>query len=122
MWRKQFLEYTLKEPKNAWMFEVSLSQMAVQYGAKCLCSYNDDYVILDVVRKGKILHKANRYFKKHLGIYEGNRELQSWSYEAKLWVRTIVSNNAPKFLLQPLRSIFVKLGGHSFSQDALNEK
>ena len=122
LWKKKFLEYTLREPKNAWMFEVSLSQMAVQYGAKCLCSYNDDYVILDVVRKGKILHKANRYFKEHPGIYDGNRELQSLTYEVKLWVRTVVSENAPKFLLNPLRSIFVKLGGHSFTQDASKVK
>lgn len=122
LWNRKFLEYTLRESKNAWMFEVSLSQMAVQYGAKCLCSYNDDYVILDVVRKGKVLHKANRYFKTHPGIYEGNRELQSWSYEAKLWVKTFVARYAPKSLVKPLRAIFVKAGGQSFSQETLDNK
>lgn len=116
-WTKKFLEYTVRDPKNAWMFEISLSQQAVQYGAKCLCSYNDDYVILDVVRKGKILHKANRYFKKHPGIYQGNRELQSWKYEAKLWVKTMFARYTPNFLIQPFRSIFVKTGGQSFTQD-----
>lgn len=116
-WSKSFLEYTVQEPKNAWMFEISLSQQAVQYGARCLCSYNDDYVILDVVRKGKILHKANRYFRNHPGIYDGSRELQSWKYEAKLWIKTIFARYTPKFLVQPFRAIFVKIGGQSFTQD-----
>lgn len=116
-WSKDFLAYTVQNPMNAWMFEISLSQQAIQYGAKCLCSYNDDYVILDVVRKGKILHKANRYFRKHPGIYAGSRELQSWKYEAKLWIKTMFARYTPKFLVQPFRSIFVKTGGQSFTQN-----
>lgn len=118
-WKKAFLEYAVQEPKNAWMFEISLSQQAVNYGAKCLCSYNDDYVILDVVRKGKILHKAHRYFKKHPGIYEGNRELQSWKYEAKLWVKTMLGRSTPTSLLPLFRKIYVFLGGQSISNNGI---
>ena len=116
-WSKAFLEYTVQEPKNAWMFEISLSHYAVQYGAKCLCSYNDDYVILDVVRKGKILHKAYRYFRKHPGIYEGSRELQSWKYEAKLWIKTMFARYTPQFLVHSFRSLFVRTGGQSFTHE-----
>ena len=119
LWTKKFLEYTVQEPKNAWMFEISLSKQAVSYGAKCLCSYNDDYVILDVVRKGKILHKANNYFKKHPGIYEGNRELQSWKYEAKLWVKTICGRNTPTFLLPLFRKIYTLFGGQSITNNGI---
>lgn len=116
-WSKAFLEYTVREPKNAWMFEISLCEQAVSYGAKCLCSYNKDYVILDVVRKGKILHSAHKYFKKHPGIYEGDRELQSWIFEAKLWVKTMVSRHSPAFIYPFFRYIFKKAGGQSFSYD-----
>lgn len=121
-WSKNFLEYTIREPRNAWMFEVSLSAQAVAYGAKCLCSYNDDYLILDVVRKGKILHAAHRYFKSHPGIYSGNRELQSWQYEFKLGIRTFFAHHTPNFLLPTFRKIFVSLGGRSFVYNNSNKK
>ena len=118
-WSKRFLEYAVQESKNAWMFELSLSKKAVDYCAKCLCSYNDDYVILDVVRKGKILHKANRYFKKHPGIYEGDRELQSRQYEVKLWVKTMFARHTPKFLIPLFRKLFVSFGGQSITNNGL---
>ena len=118
-WTKKFLEYTVREPKNAWMFEISLSQQAMNFNAQCLCSYNDDYVILDVVRKGKILHKADRFFKKHPGIYEGDRELQSWKYEVKLWVKTFCGRNTPTFLLPLFRKIYVFLGGESITNNGI---
>ena len=116
IWRKKFFEFTVKQPINVWKFEVSLYEKAKEYGARCLVDYNKDYVILDVIRKGKILHSANRYFKKHLGIYEGNREIQSWQYEFKLWIKTMVARYSPDFMVKPLRAIYVKLGGKSFVQ------
>lgn len=120
-WSKKFFEYCVKEPRTAWMFEVQLHERAVEYGAHCLVDYDDDYKILDVVRKGKILHKANRYFKKHPGLYDGGRELQSFSYEMKLGVKTFVQENTPKFLFKLVRSIYVKLGGQSFTYQRDNE-
>ena len=116
-WKKEFLEYTVLDPKNAWMFELSLSQCAVNYGAKCLCSYNSDYEILDVVRKGKILHKANRYFKKRPGIYTGQRQIQSMKYEVKLWIKTFFARYTPERLVSFFRFVFVKFGGQSFTYD-----
>ena len=32
-WRKDFLAFTVREPRNAWMFETSLSKQAKKYGA-----------------------------------------------------------------------------------------
>ena len=113
-WRKDFLAFTVRESRNAWMFETSLSKQAGKYGAKCLCSYNQEYKILDVVRKGKILHAANKYFKQHPGIYEGDRELQSWLYELKLWIKTIMARYVPTCLVKPFRKVYSFLGGTTF--------
>lgn len=114
-WSKKFFEFCVHEPKNAWMFEVTLHEQAVNYGAKCLVSYGNDYQILDVVRKGKVLHKAARYFKKHPGIYDGDRELQTASFEFKLWLKTFVQEHTPSCLFNVVRGIYVKLGGRSFT-------
>ncbi len=115
-WRKAFLDYTVRKSLNVWKFEVSLHKYAMEYGARCIVSNNNDYVILDVVRKGRILRRANRYFKKHPGIYMGNRALQNRRSALKLWVKTITARNTPRFLLKILRRCYVKLGGSSFSE------
>lgn len=114
-WKKDFIAFTVKEPKNAWVFEVSLHDAAIEYGARCLCSYNKEYVILDVVRKGKILHSANNYFKKHPDIYNGNRELQSRGYEIRLWWKTILGKYMPNCMIKPAKSIYMFFGGQSIS-------
>ena len=116
IWRKEFLAYTVKEPRNAWNYEITLHESAVSYKAHCLVSYNDDFVILDVVRKGKILRNANRYFKKHPGIYTGNRSLQSISFETKLWFKTMAARYTPSFLVNIVRKIYLFFGGTSFAK------
>lgn len=122
IWAREFLETVVKEPRNAWMFEISLSDQAVEYGAKCLCSYNKEYPMLDVVRKGKILHSANRWFRRHPGVYNGDREVQSWWFEAKLQLKMFVGRHAPMCLVAPLRKVFVKAGGVSFVDAYKKEK
>ena len=114
IWRRSFLEYAIREPKTAWDFEVSLSKTATEYNAKCICSYNDEYSILDVVRKGKILHRANRYFKKHPGIYSGDRPLQSWGYEAGLWIKTMFGRHSSGALHAFLKKVYLFFGGVSY--------
>ena len=64
IWKKTFLNKTIKENISPWLYEVSLTQTARQENAKCMFSPSGCFDILDVVRKGKILHKAKRYFKK----------------------------------------------------------
>ncbi len=114
-WSKKFFEYCVREPRSAWMFEVTLHECAVKYKAHCIVSYKEEYKILDVVRKGKILRKAARYFKYHPGIYKGTREQQSLLYEMKLWLKTFVQEHIPKCLFKSVRTIYVKLGGQSFT-------
>lgn len=116
IWRRSFLEKTVTEVLNPWRFEVSLSKVATRLNAKCAVSDNKEFVILDVVRKGKILNKANRYFKKH-GYYKGGREIQSKWYEFKLGVRTFGTRHAPEFVVNLARKFMMKLGHHYFSQD-----
>lgn len=116
IWRKSFLESTIREPKNAWQYEVSLSRCAREYGANCIMSNNKEFVILDVVRKGKILHKANRYFKKH-DVYRGDRPLMSWKSETALNLKTGFLRALPRPVLKKLRSIMAKRGHHFYSQD-----
>ena len=120
IWKKTFLEYAIREPRSAWDFEVSLSRIATEYKAKCICSYNDEYSILDVVRKGKILHRANRYFKKHPGIYSGGRPLQSWWFEARLWVKTMIGRHTSGSFHAGLKKIYLFFGGESYIQKNTN--
>ena len=114
IWKKDFIEFCVKKPLNAWKFEVSLYKRAIEYGAKCVVSLRNEFVILDVVRKGKLLHKSARYFKKHPGIYTGDREINSWNYEIRLFIKTWVSRHFPLFVLKALRRIISKLGYRSF--------
>lgn len=116
IWRKSFFKKTVGDVKNPWQFEVSLRKIATVLGAKCAVSNNKEFVILDVVRKGKILNKANRFFKRH-GYYHGYREIQSKWYEFKLGVRTLGIRYAPDFVVNLARKFMMKLGNHYFSQD-----
>lgn len=114
LWTKDFLAYTVKEPRTPWDYEVNLHKRAVEYNAKCLVCNNKEYEILDVVRKGKILHKAHWYFKKHPGVYDGNREVQSLWFEIKLWFKTEINRYCPDFMRNFLRRIYVRFGGSTF--------
>lgn len=116
IWRKSFFEKTVQDVRNPWQFEISLHKIAAKYNARCAVSNNKDFVILDVVRKGKILNKANRFFKKH-GYYHGDREIQSKWYEFKLAVRTFGARHAPIWVVNLARKFMMKLGNHYFSQD-----
>ena len=117
IWKKEFLQFTTNTPLNPWRFEVKLSQKAREYGAKCIVSKRKDFQILDVVRKGKILHKANKYFKRHPYIYEGNRALQSKRYEIKLYIQTFVSEILPLWSHKYLKAFMRGFGMHFFSDE-----
>jgi hypothetical protein len=118
IWRADFLQYSVKVPKTIWQFEVTLHKRAEEYGAKCVVSLRDEFKILDVVRKGKLLHKSALYFKRHPGIYSGTREINTWSYEAKLWIKTMVSRHFPKPLRDKAKAYMRKRGMHFFSDEA----
>ena len=95
---------------------MSLPKIATEVGARCVMSNNKEFTILDVVRKGKLLHHAVRYFKKH-DIYHGNRPVISRWYEIKLAIRTWGVRLMPKQITNTIRSLMIKLGHHYYSQD-----
>ncbi|MFZ7131419.1 MAG: hypothetical protein ACOWWR_03590 [Eubacteriales bacterium] len=95
IWERKFLEKTLKFSLNAWQYEVSLTPIACDAKAICVMSKSIDYKILDVVRKGKILRAANKYFLKN-PVYTGNRVIMHRSEEWRIIIRTLAKRILPR--------------------------
>lgn len=118
IWKKSFMEKTLGNKElNAWNFEVHLTENARKVNGRCAVSHGNEFPILDVVRKGKILHKAHRYLKKH-DLYHGPRPVMPLSAELFLWFRTLVDRILRKTsmpLYRVVRNVCMKMGMHSFS-------
>lgn len=115
IWDSSFLKYCIKESMNAWLFEVELRKSAIAYNAKCIVSLNDDYKVLDVVRKGKLLRNAASYFKKHSGIYNGSRPVNTWWYEFTLSIKDWGQRHTPECLLPATRKFLSYLGFKFYS-------
>lgn len=118
IWRKAFLESCVKDPLNAWKFEVSLHKRAEEYRAKCAVSGRNEFQILDVVRKGRLLHKSAAYFRRHPGLYAGTRETNTWGFEIKLTVQQLASRHLPLPLREKVKSFMKKRGHHFYSDEA----
>lgn len=117
IWRREFFLQTAVGERNPWSYEASLSHAATALHANCAMDARKDFVILDVVRKGKILNKANRYLKKH-DLYHGDRPVQSRWYEFALAVRTFGVRHMPKPVVELARRFMMKCGRHYYSQEA----
>lgn len=116
IWRKSFLEKTVKNPKNAWMYEVSLTKIAADCGAKCVQSKGNEYPILDIVSKGKILHKGKRYFKRN-PIYHGNRETMPIKEEMRAFILNSAKTILPYRFINYTRNV-MRRHGHRFFSDS----
>lgn len=116
IWRRDFMKKTVEDVKDIWHFEVALTKVSHKLGAKCAVSHNNEFVILDVVRKGKILIHANRYFKKH-NIYVSDRPVHTFWYEFKLGILTWGNRLMPRWVAKIARKVLSKFGFHSFSQE-----
>ncbi len=110
IWSKDFMRKTIREKLNAWQYEVSLTKIARELNVKCAVDREDDYVLLDVVRKGKLLHKSYKYFKKHPGIYTGDRGVISYAFEFKLFVFKWGNKLLPKKLASKVKRALSKRG------------
>lgn len=106
LWRKSFMEKTIREPLNAWQYEVSLTKIAYEINARCALSKGNEYPILDVVRKGKILRKAHRYLEKH-NLYHGNRAVctqrDAFVLFVKTWIPRLLPNKLFRFIKKVLK-------------------
>ncbi len=116
IWRKSFLAATVREKKNAWQYEVSLSRIAREVNARCAMTNGKEFNILDGVRKGKFLHKAYRYLKKH-DLYHGDRPLIGRWQIFKLNVRIWGTRHMPRCIVDAARNFMIKRGHHYFSQE-----
>lgn len=114
IWNKEFLAKTVKDDLSPWLYEVSLRRIALEEGASCFFSPAGTFRILDVVRKGKVLHKADRYFKKH-GIDIGDRPKISRLTELKLAIIDRLDWYAPKWFVSMLKKIGRKFGMQFYS-------
>ncbi|MCF8020015.1 MAG: hypothetical protein K9L62_11495 [Vallitaleaceae bacterium] len=115
LWRKSFVQKTIRESLNAWQYEVSLTKIAREIGAVCAMSKGKEFEILDIVRKGKILNKANRYLKKH-HLYNGSREIISLRQELKLDFMFYGKELIPNGITKCIKRFLVKRG-HQFYSD-----
>lgn len=116
IWEVEFLKKTIKKDMNPWLYEVSLTSSAREEKANCQANLAGVFNILDVVRKGKVLHKARRYLKKH-GSNLGGRPSISYGMEFKLFLLDIISWHTPRKLFVWIKSIAQKLGMKFFSED-----
>lgn len=116
IWDTVFLKSTIQGDLSPWLYEASLTRSAIRERANCQASLSGTFNILDVVRKGKVLHKAQRYFKKH-GIDIGSRPSISYATEVKLWGLDVISWYAPKKLFKAMKSFARKCGMTFYSED-----
>lgn len=116
IWRKDFMEKTLAETLNAWQYEVALTKMARNFHARCADSRRMEFPILDVIRKGKVLTKAKKYFEKY-PIYKGNRETMKVTEEWMLEFRKRLRNWLPRPFFVKLKAIMRRRGYTFFSDN-----
>ena len=109
LWRTDFMRQTLEETRNAWQYEVALTEMAHQLSAHCAVSCHGEFPFLDVIRKGKVLRKADRYFRRN-PIYRSNREVMGfwaeWMLTARMWLKRVL----PKSVFNLLKKVLIKCG------------
>lgn len=115
IWRKSFVEKTIGETMNAWQYEVSLTPIARNLGANCVLSKGKEFEILDVVRKGKLLHKAARYLKKN-NLYSGPRTVISWAAELRIFIFSTGKKILPKRIAIEVKKLLQKLGFEFYSE------
>ena len=117
IWRKEFLLSCFRDAMNIWQFEVSLTDCARNYDAKCVVDLTNDFKILDVVRKGKLIRKAGKYIKKR-GLYTGNRDTNSIWFELGLGVKVLARRYLPDGVRLWVRRVAIRCGMHSYSNNS----
>ena len=106
IWRRDFLARTLIAETDIWTYEVSLTHTARRLRARCALSKGGEFPMLDVVRKGKLLHRANAYLKRRK-LYCGHREVIGWGEELRVFVfstgKRILPRPAAQWVKERLR-------------------
>ncbi len=116
LWRTDFMRKTLGKKQNAWQYEVSLTQMARDLDACCVISNNREFPILDVIRKGKLLHRAKKYLKEN-GCSLPSREVIAYRAEFSIWFRTKLRHIFPQKSFSKIKRVMVRRGHRFYSKD-----
>lgn len=116
IWRKTFLEETVKNSLDAWKYEVSLTAIAKENNRRCVMSRGEDFVFVDVIRKGKLLSKAEKYLSSN-GM-SLNREHISKKEEFKLNLMFWTKKNMPRSLQKIIKKT-MSLFGMKFISDGI---
>ena len=116
IWRKSFIEKTVEEELDAWRYEISLTKIARRDNMKCAMSKGKEFEILDVVRKGKILHKAERYLKRN-NLYMGTREVIRWRDEWIINIRTFIKDHTSQKVVDVGKAVLRSFGYKFFSDN-----
>lgn len=116
IWRKDFFIFCVDDDDTPWDFEPKLTKKAKEYNANCYYNISGAYDILDVVRKGRILRKANRYFKKNK-INIGNRPLTSWKTEFIQASADFTYRFLPRWFYRLMKSIAKLFGIKTYGDD-----
>ncbi len=115
LWRKSFLEATLPGPSDIWAYEVSLTHTARRLGAKCAMTQGAEFPVLDVIRKGKLLHRAARFLRKQGISLPGRAMVPLWEE----W-RIFLFNHGKRYLspklARRLKTWLTKLGFTFYTQ------
>ncbi len=114
LWRTEFLKSTLKVRRNAWEYEVSLTRQAFDYGARIALSNHNEIPYLDVIRKGKVLRGANKYFKSN-PVYSSDRKVMKAHEEWKIALRTALRHYLPRGMFLGLKSLATGIGMEFYS-------
>lgn len=113
-WRTDFMRKTLDKRLNAWQYEVALTKMANELGARCAVSNNHEFPFLDVIRKGKVLRNAQCYFQQN-PIYSSDRQVMSawdeWKLNLRDWLKLVL----PKPMFSMLKRLMIKCGMEFYS-------
>lgn len=119
LWRKSFLEATLPGPGDIWAYEVSLTHTARRLNAKCAMTWGREFPVLDVIRKGKLLHWAEKVLKKQ-GIRLEGRQIVPLREEMRIflfnWGKKLLPRPAARWVKKRL-----KKRGYTFFTDQYEE-
>lgn len=115
IWKKDFLLKTVTKELSSWQYEVSLTQIAKSLNARCAYSVNNEFCIVDVIRKGKLLRPAKKFLDTK-GMYL-RRELISRKQEIILTIMYYGKEILPKSILRMIKKLLEKMGYNFISKD-----
>lgn len=114
IWRASFLKATFREEYNAWNYEVSLTKIAREMQMKCAMSRGNEFLFMDIIRKGLILRKAAKYLNKN-NFYLARKKV-SINEEIKLHLMFWTKKYFPRWMQKIIKETMIKCGVKFFSE------